>query len=198
MGGMESRISAARARANRANNVILASAAALFVAAVGAARIAHPARASQPATSSSSERGLGVHELLGPALRRRVGRRRLLRLRLDRAVAVRAAALDRRLVNAHRVRLDGLRRRRRRRDRGGEARDRAPLRRPRADVQPLSAGQRAQPRQPRVAAASSRSRRRSPRWSSSRSAPRGRRTASSTRRSARRSRPPATTATSPS
>ncbi len=51
---MESRISAARARANRANNVILASAAALFVAAVGLARIAHPARASQPATSSGS------------------------------------------------------------------------------------------------------------------------------------------------
>ena len=92
-----------KARANRANNVILVSAAALFVAAVGAARIAHPARASQPATtSSSSEHGLGVHELLGPALRRRVGRRRLLRLRLDRAVAVGAAALDRRLVNAHR------------------------------------------------------------------------------------------------
>jgi uncharacterized protein with FMN-binding domain len=54
MGGMESRISAARARANRANNVILAAAVALFVAAVGVARIAHPARASQPATSSRS------------------------------------------------------------------------------------------------------------------------------------------------
>jgi hypothetical protein len=51
---MESRISAARARANRANNVILAAAAALFVAAVLAARIGHPARASQPATSSTS------------------------------------------------------------------------------------------------------------------------------------------------
>jgi hypothetical protein len=54
MGGMESRISAARARANRANNVVLASAAALFVAAFAAARLAHPARTSQPATSSSS------------------------------------------------------------------------------------------------------------------------------------------------
>ena len=54
MGAMESRISAARSRANRANNVILASAAALFLAAVGAARIAHPARATQPAASSSS------------------------------------------------------------------------------------------------------------------------------------------------
>ncbi len=51
---MESRISAARARANRANNVILASAAALFVAALGAARITHPARPAQPATSSTS------------------------------------------------------------------------------------------------------------------------------------------------
>lgn len=54
MARMETRISAARARANRANNVILASAAALFVAAVVAARVAHPARTSQPATSSSS------------------------------------------------------------------------------------------------------------------------------------------------
>ncbi|MFL6007111.1 MAG: hypothetical protein ACJ744_12775 [Gaiellaceae bacterium] len=51
---MESRISAARARANRANNVILASAAALFVAAAVAARVGHPARTSQPATTSSS------------------------------------------------------------------------------------------------------------------------------------------------
>jgi hypothetical protein len=51
---MESRISAARARANRANNVILVSAAALFVAAVGAARLAHPARATPPATTSST------------------------------------------------------------------------------------------------------------------------------------------------
>jgi hypothetical protein len=51
---MESRISAARARANRANNVLLGAAAALFVAALVAARIAHPARASQPATSPSS------------------------------------------------------------------------------------------------------------------------------------------------
>jgi hypothetical protein len=55
MARMESRISAARARANRANNVILASAAALFVAAVVAARVAHPARTSQPATPSSSD-----------------------------------------------------------------------------------------------------------------------------------------------
>jgi hypothetical protein len=54
MARMESRISAAKARANRANNVILASAAALFVAAVVAARVAHPARAPQPATTSSS------------------------------------------------------------------------------------------------------------------------------------------------
>ena len=49
MASMESRISAAKARANRANNVILASAAALFVAAVVAARITHPVRGSQPA-----------------------------------------------------------------------------------------------------------------------------------------------------
>ena len=53
-GAMESRISAARARANRANNVILASAAALFVAALVGARIAHPARTSRPATTSSN------------------------------------------------------------------------------------------------------------------------------------------------
>lgn len=51
---MESRISAAKARANRANNVILVSAAALFVAAVGAARLAHPARATDPPTTSST------------------------------------------------------------------------------------------------------------------------------------------------
>src|SRR5580765_4840556 len=51
---MESRISAARARANRANNVLLGSAAVLFVAALVGARIAHPARLSQPASSSSS------------------------------------------------------------------------------------------------------------------------------------------------
>jgi hypothetical protein len=51
---MESRISAARARANRANNVLLGSAAALFVVALVGARIAHPARLSQPATSSST------------------------------------------------------------------------------------------------------------------------------------------------
>jgi hypothetical protein len=51
---MESRISAAKARANRANNAILVSAAALFVAAVGASRLAHPARATDPATTSSS------------------------------------------------------------------------------------------------------------------------------------------------
>jgi len=51
---MESRISAARARANRANNVLIGSAAALFVAALVAARIAHPAQAKQPATSSTS------------------------------------------------------------------------------------------------------------------------------------------------
>src|SRR4051794_4735497 len=54
IGAMESRISAAKARANRANNVILASAAALFLAAAVAARVAHPARPSQPATTSSS------------------------------------------------------------------------------------------------------------------------------------------------
>jgi hypothetical protein len=51
---MNSRISAAKARANRANNVILASAAALFVAAAVAARIAHPARSPQPASASTS------------------------------------------------------------------------------------------------------------------------------------------------
>ena len=51
---MESRISAARGRANRANNVLLGSAAALFVAALVAARVAHPARASHTATTSSS------------------------------------------------------------------------------------------------------------------------------------------------
>ena len=50
---MESRISAARGRVNRANNIVLGSAAALFVAALVGARIAHPARASQPATASS-------------------------------------------------------------------------------------------------------------------------------------------------
>jgi len=54
IGAMESRISAAKTRANRANNVILVSAASLFVAAVGAARLAHPARATQPSTTSSS------------------------------------------------------------------------------------------------------------------------------------------------
>jgi hypothetical protein len=52
---MESRITAAKARANRANNVLLGSAAALFVAALVAARVAHPARASHtPATSSTA------------------------------------------------------------------------------------------------------------------------------------------------
>ena len=52
---MESRITAARERANRANNVLLGSAAALFVAALVAARVAHPARVSHtPATSSTA------------------------------------------------------------------------------------------------------------------------------------------------
>jgi hypothetical protein len=51
---MESRIESARARANRVNNVMLGAAAALFVAAMVAARIAHPARASQPASGSTA------------------------------------------------------------------------------------------------------------------------------------------------
>jgi hypothetical protein len=51
---VESRISAAKARANRANNVILVSAAVLFAAAVGAARLAHPARTTRPATTPST------------------------------------------------------------------------------------------------------------------------------------------------
>ena len=51
---MQSRIGAARARANRAHTAMIATAAALFLAAMVAARIAHPARAAQPATSSAS------------------------------------------------------------------------------------------------------------------------------------------------
>lgn len=54
MARMESRIEAAKARANRANNALMGVSAALFVAALVGARIAHPARASQPASSSTA------------------------------------------------------------------------------------------------------------------------------------------------
>jgi hypothetical protein len=49
-----SRIGAARARAAKAKNMLLAAALALFLAAMVAVRLSQPARASQPTSSSTS------------------------------------------------------------------------------------------------------------------------------------------------
>ena len=195
-GRMESRISAARARANRANNVILAA----------PRRSSSRPSARRGSRTRRGRRSRRRRRLRAGRRRRRAPRTGSTTSRATTATTAPARSRRRSPCRSSRqaarerspVRLDGLRRPRRRRD----LTERRAIERLFAERERMfsrfPARQRAQPREPRSGSVVQVS----PPFAemlSARAARRaGRPTASSTRRSARRSRPRATTATSPS